>query len=73
MVVTGWLTTKQKVCGPQTWVGHPVNKLRERFGEYHNLFPQLKKDEDRFTNYMRMATELFKYQTLPALDYMQIN
>ncbi|CAH2009325.1 unnamed protein product [Acanthoscelides obtectus] len=40
---------------------HPVNKERHRLGEYHHLFPQLKKYPDRFFQYIRMDYTTFKY------------
>lgn len=40
---------------------HPINKGRDRHGEYHHLFKQLKGDESRFFQYMRMTSETFKY------------
>jgi hypothetical protein len=27
---------------------HEINELREQYGEYHHLFPQLKADRERF-------------------------
>lgn len=40
---------------------HPVNQLRQKLGEYQYLLPQLKEDEERFHNYIRMSRETFKY------------
>ena len=40
---------------------HPVNQRRQKLGEYHQFFQELKKDEDKFHSYMRMSTETFTY------------
>lgn len=51
-----FLKLEQKKCGI-----HPINKNRKKFGEYHNLFQELKQYEDRFFQYMRMSLDTFKY------------
>jgi hypothetical protein len=40
---------------------HEINQLREQYGEYHNRFPQLKADRERFFQYFRMDIETFAY------------
>ena len=39
------------------WV-HPINQTKER-GAHANLLPQLREDDDKFQNYMRMSPGLF--------------
>jgi hypothetical protein len=36
-------------------------QLREQYGEYHYLFPQLKADRELFFQYFRMDIETFTY------------
>lgn len=40
---------------------HPINRCRKRHGEYHHLFHELKRDEERFFQYTRMSLETFNY------------
>ena len=40
------------------WV-HPINVKRDTYGEFHHLFADLKKDEERFRTYFRMSSETF--------------
>lgn len=43
---------------------HQVNEAsrgRTTFGQYHYLFPILKKYDDKFHNYMRMSLPCFEY------------
>lgn len=40
---------------------HPINCNRSVYGEYHHLFEELKRDENRFFQYMRMTIETFNY------------
>ncbi|KAL1489234.1 hypothetical protein ABEB36_014167 [Hypothenemus hampei] len=40
------------------WV-HDINKKRKEEGEFHNLYPELRKDENRFYTYFRMNFESF--------------
>lgn len=40
---------------------HPINKKRIEFGEYHHLYPDLRKDPGRFFEYMRMSPSTFDY------------
>ena len=42
----------------QHWV-HPINEKREKHGEYHHLFEDLRKDEFRFNGYVRMKPATF--------------
>ena len=41
------------------WV-HPINIRRETYGEFHHLFEDLKKDEERFKVYFRMNLQSFQ-------------
>lgn len=38
---------------------HPINKNRKQFGEYHHLFKEIKEDESRFFQYLRMSISAF--------------
>ena len=38
---------------------HDINKKRKEEGEFHNLYPELRKDENRFYTYFRMNFESF--------------
>lgn len=49
------------VNGVRSSAVHPLNKDRHKLGEYHNLFPQLKKYPDRFFQYTRMEYSTFEY------------
>lgn len=40
---------------------HEMLKARPVFGEYHHLFPVLKKYPDKFYQYMRMEISTFDY------------
>ena len=40
---------------------HEINSGRRYFGEYHYLFPLLKKYPAKFMSYMRMDTDTFAY------------
>lgn len=40
---------------------HPLNKKRLCYGEYHHLYQDLRKDSDRFFEYMRMKISTFDY------------
>ncbi|CAH2003195.1 unnamed protein product [Acanthoscelides obtectus] len=40
---------------------HSINRERITYGEYHHLFPSLKKDDKRFFQYMRMSQDTFNY------------
>ena len=41
------------------WWIHPINVKRERCGEFHLLFNDLKEDEERFRSYFRMMPQTF--------------
>ena len=36
------------------WV-HPINKSRKKLGAFYNLYPELRKDEQKFFNYFGMS------------------
>ena len=40
---------------------HSINRDRITYGEYHHLFPNLKNDNERFFQYMRMSQDTFNY------------
>ena len=40
---------------------HPINRKRREYGEYHHLFIELKKDNQKFFEYMRMTQDTFYY------------
>ena len=40
------------------WV-HEINKARPEFGEYHHLMLQLRNDEAKFKDYLRMNSSTF--------------
>jgi hypothetical protein len=40
---------------------HAKNEKRRRFEEYHHLFPNLRRDEERFKEYTRMSIQTFDY------------
>lgn len=40
---------------------HEINKGRQTFGEYHHLFPLLRKYPKKFEEYMRMQVKSFDY------------
>lgn len=40
---------------------HEINKSRRNNSEYHNLFDDLKRDEQKFFQYTRMTLETFNY------------
>lgn len=40
---------------------HPLNKKRKYYGEYHHLYKDLRKDSQRFFEYMRMSINTFDY------------
>ncbi|KAG8319915.1 hypothetical protein J6590_081055 [Homalodisca vitripennis] len=48
------------------WV-HPINKKREKFGEYHHLIRDLKLDDDRFKTYFRLNKDEFE-EVLSIID-----
>ena len=50
------------------WV-HPINQSREQFGEFHMLYKDLKKYQDRFYTYYQMSTEQFDY-ILPQIEHL---
>ena len=40
------------------WV-HEINKVRPEFGKYHHLMPQLRNNEAKFKDYLRMSWSTF--------------
>lgn len=44
----------------RTWV-HKINKNREKLGEFHHLYPELRQCSKRFHMYFRMSKEEFDY------------
>ena len=40
---------------------HEINEWRRTYGEYHHLFPQLRRDAKRFQRYVRMTPGTFDY------------
>lgn len=55
------------VRGVRKYSVHPVNKRRQRFGQYHTLFSELKNHPQRFFEYVRMDIATFEY-ILNALE-----
>ena len=47
------------------WI-HPINQNRPLFGEFHQLFQELKADDERFMQYTRMSVNSFE-QLLMAI------
>ena len=47
-----------KICVRTKWV-HPINQAREKYGEFHHLLKELKKDDERFLSYFRMTFSMF--------------
>lgn len=43
---------------PRMWI-HNINLKRQRFGEYHTLFPDLLQDDKRFFTYFHMTPTKF--------------
>ena len=40
---------------------HAINAKRREFGEYHHLYEDLRRDGERFYEYMRMSVKTFDY------------
>jgi hypothetical protein len=40
---------------------HPINQLRNVYGEFHHLYWQLRKYPERFFEYLRMSVETFDF------------
>lgn len=47
----------------QCWV-HPINEIKDIFGEYHRLMPQLHQYEKRFMEYLEVFDCLQKMGTI---------
>jgi len=52
------VSLKKSHCKKAT---HEINVARRVYGEYHHLFPDLRKDRKRFSEYVRMQVETFDY------------
>jgi hypothetical protein len=52
------LCRRRRKNGRRHWV-HPINQKRLTFGEFHQLYPDLRKDPERFKQYFRMFPEKF--------------
>ena len=50
------------------WV-HPINQKRKQYGEFHHLFPELKRFEEKFFQYFRMSQIKFDYFFCYRLPY----
>lgn len=37
---------------------HEMNKKRNEFGEFHHIYNELRRDSDRFFNFLRMSRDL---------------
>lgn len=53
-------TRKHKRWINSKWHTRPINKLRQLFGHYENLFQELKNDESMFFRYTRMSKQSFE-------------
>nr|CAI5833291.1 unnamed protein product [Callosobruchus analis] len=40
---------------------HPLNRVRSDYGEFHHLFKNVRKDDERFFQYTRMSQNTFDY------------
>ena len=40
------------------WI-YPINSEREKYGEFHHLFEELRRDESRFFSYIGMKPVIF--------------
>lgn len=38
-----------------------MNKKRNEFGEFHHIYNELKRDSERFFNFLRMSRETFDF------------
>lgn len=50
------LFAKEKLFG-----AHPINRKRKEFGEFHNLYGELRNYPDKFYAYTRMSIDTFDY------------
>lgn len=49
----------KKRRAPKYWV-HEINMKRSHYGEFHHLYPDLKKDPTKFFQYFRLSYEKFQ-------------
>ena len=40
---------------------HEMNKKRNEFGEFHHIYNELRRDSERFFNFLRMSRETFDF------------
>jgi len=40
---------------------HEMNKKRNKFGEFHHIYNDLRIDNDRFFNFLHMSVETFDF------------
>jgi hypothetical protein len=40
---------------------NPINERRQKFGEFHHLYQEVKTDPQKFHDYIRMSMETFQY------------
>jgi hypothetical protein len=40
---------------------HPINERRQKLGEFHHLYQEVKTDLQKFHDYIRMSMETFQY------------
>lgn len=52
---------------------HEINALRQRYGEYHHLLPQMRRDPERFHRYLRMYPSTFDYILSKISPYLEKN
>lgn len=48
---------------------HPINQRRQSLGEFHHLYNEVKRDSDKFHEYLRMSPDTFNY----ILNVLQLN
>lgn len=50
-----------------------INQQRRMYGEYHTLWPVLRKNPDKFFEYMRMPVDTFDYILKSITDKLDKN
>lgn len=50
---------------------HPIITKRLEFGAFYTIFPELRENEDKFSNYFRMSTTSFDELLLKLKDHLQ--
>lgn len=58
IVVVAFACHEQEKLERRYWI-HEINLKREEHGEFHHLFPDLLRDEERFFKYFRMSSGKF--------------